>query len=168
MTDPRVGPEWIAAHLEDPTMRLIEVDVSPAAYAQGHIPGAVLWNAYSDLRQPDYTLVDDVELESLLRRSGMRNDSTLVFYGYGAHLGYWLMKSHGHADVRLMDGPRDQWSAWSEETPALEPSSYTLGPRSYPSLDDVREMIGAADTVILDVRSREEHDGELFWPSGAP
>lgn len=168
MTDPRVGPDWIAAHLGDARTRLIDVDVSPAAYAQGHIPGAVLWNAYRDLRRPDYTLVDDAELERLLRHSGVRNDSTLVFYGYGAHLGYWLMKSHGHEDVRLMDGPRDQWSDWSEETPAHEPSSYTLAPRSYPSLSDVREMIGAEDTVILDVRSREEHDGERFLPSGAP
>ena len=57
-----VDPAWIAAHLDDPLVRLIEVDVSRAAYDAGHIPGAVLWNAYVDLRSPDYTPIDQTGL----------------------------------------------------------------------------------------------------------
>ena len=175
MSGPLVDPDWIAAHLGDPTVRLVEVDVSPAAYAAGHIPGAVLWNAYVDLRRPDYTLVEDAELESLLSRTAVGGDTTLVFYGYAAHLGYWLMTSHGHADVRLMDGPRDRWIAagrsWSDATPAPEPSSYVLGERKpgiRPSRQDVEAMIGDPAHVLLDVRSQAEYEGERFWPSGAP
>ena len=52
MTKAEVDTEFIAAHLADPSVVLVEVDVSPAAYESGHIPGAVLWNAYTDLRQP--------------------------------------------------------------------------------------------------------------------
>ena len=53
-----VDVEWIAAHVGDPKVRLLEVDVSRAAYDEGHIPGAVLWNAYSDLRGQDYLPVE--------------------------------------------------------------------------------------------------------------
>ena len=84
MSDPRVGPDWIAEHLDDPAVRIVEVDVGPAAYDAGHIPGAVLWNAYGHIRRPDYTLADDDELTDLLERSGIANDTTVVFYGYAA------------------------------------------------------------------------------------
>ena len=75
-TDLMVDPEWIADHLHDPALRLVEVDVSPTAYDAGHIPGAVLWNAYSDLRRPDYSPVTSDELVSLLSRSGIGPSST--------------------------------------------------------------------------------------------
>ena len=66
-----VSADWIEAHRRDPSVRLIEVDVSPAAYEEGHIPGAVLWNAYTDLRGPDYQPVTRKELGGLLSRSGI-------------------------------------------------------------------------------------------------
>jgi len=59
--DRLVDPRWIAEHLEDPNVRLVEVDVGPAAYAAGHLPGAVPWNAYS-LRYRDYTPIGLAEL----------------------------------------------------------------------------------------------------------
>jgi len=174
LAEPLVEADWIADHLDDPTIRLVEVDVSPAAYEQGHIPGAVLWNAYTDLRHPDYTTIDTVELDHLLTRSGVTPETTIVFYGYGAHLGFWLMKAHGHNRVRLMDGPRDRWlltkRPWSLETPTPVPSRYTIG-NADPQLDLSREavqaMIGKPETVLLDVRTRAEYDGDVFWPSGA-
>ena len=104
-SDPRVDADWIAARLDDPTVRIVELDVSAAAYNSGHIPGALLWNAYSDLRHPDYSPVTHAELEALLRRSGLTRDDTVVFYGYASHLGFWLMNAYGHAQVRFMDGP---------------------------------------------------------------
>ena len=63
-----VDAEWIAARLGDPDVRLIEVDVSGVAYDEGHIPGAVLWNAYTDLRDSSYLPVGDQELRQLLSR----------------------------------------------------------------------------------------------------
>src|SRR5579864_7286722 len=123
-----VDPNWIAEHLDDASVRLIEVDVAPTTYREGHIPGALLWNIYADLRHPDYMPIDTPELERVLSRSGITRATTVVFYGYGAHLGYWLLESHGHRDVRLLDGPREQWlqagEPWSVDEPEPAPSSY--------------------------------------------
>jgi thiosulfate/3-mercaptopyruvate sulfurtransferase len=169
-----VDPAWIAEHRHDDAVRVVEIDVAPAAYDEGHIPGAVLWNIYADLRHPDYTPVDASELEQLLSRSGITPATTVVFYGYGAHLGHWLLESRGHRDVRLLDGPREQWlqagEGWSTDRPEPRPSSYALAPadaRLDVSREAVRATIGQPGTVLLDVRSEAEHTGERFWPSGA-
>lgn len=172
--DIEVGVAWVADHLDDPTVRIVEVDVSPAEYKKGHIPGAVLWDAYVDLRHPDYSLISHGELEELIRRSGIEPDTTVVFCGYGAHLGYWLLTSYGHPDARLMDGSRDQWldagHTWSTEVPTPSRSAYELGPqeRYVASEEEVRSMMGSGQGVILDVRSEAEYTGVNFWPSGAP
>lgn len=172
--DVQVDPDWVAEHLDDPAVRVVEVDVSAAAYDEGHISGAVLWNAYRDLRHPDYTPIDPDEFDAVLSRSGITPESSVVFYGYASYLGFWLMDRHGHKRIRLMDGPRERWegagNTWSTEVP--EPGS-----SSYERLDEklelvvgrreVQKMIGDGDTVILDVRAKEEFNGERFWPSGA-
>lgn len=170
-----VEPAWIAEHLDDPTVRVVEIDVNRAAYEQGHIPGAVLWNAYVDLRHADYSPIDAAELEQLLSRSGVTAETTVVVYGYGAHLGFWLLRSCGHERVRVLDGARDQWLAagygWSVEVPAPPVSPRTpaaAGSRLGSSRDAVRALVGTPGHVILDVRSRAEYDGDRFWPSGAP
>ena len=170
MDEALVGPDWIAEHLDDPAVRLVELDVSPAAYAAGHIPGAVLWNAYGDLRGPGYVPISTAELAAILSRSGLTPDHTVVFYGYGAHLGHWLLTAYGHADARLMDGPRERWldagHSWSVDTPTPEPTSYPLaGPD--PRLLVSREAVLGSDGVILDTRSEAEYVGDWFWPSGA-
>jgi thiosulfate/3-mercaptopyruvate sulfurtransferase len=169
-----VDPGWVAEHLDDATVRLVEVDVAPTAYRDGHIPGAVLWNIYKDLRDGDYAPIETAGLERLLSGSGLTRETTLVFYGYGAHLGYWLLKSHGHDDARLMDGPREQWHdaghEWSVEEPDPAATLYQLtapDPRLLLSREAVLAMLGQTGGVLLDVRSRAEYDGERFWPSGA-
>ena len=58
-SDVLVDPQWLAARLHDPAVRVVEVDVSRAAYDQWHIDQAVLWNVYADLRDADYRPVDD-------------------------------------------------------------------------------------------------------------
>ena len=83
LSDVLAEPAWLAEHLDDPDVRIVEVDVSRAAYAQGHIPGAILWNAYADLRHADYSPLDRREFEGLLSRSGLAPNATIVFYGYG-------------------------------------------------------------------------------------
>lgn len=104
-----VSPEWLEGSLNDPRVRVVEVDVSPRAFAEGHIPGAVLWNIYRDLRLPDYSLADASAVEALIARCGITPGSTVVFYGYGPALGFWLMKLYGHDDVRILDC---SWVAW--------------------------------------------------------
>jgi thiosulfate/3-mercaptopyruvate sulfurtransferase len=173
-TDLLVDPDWIADRLDDPDLRVVEVDVSPAAYDDGHIPGAVLWNAYSDLRRGDYSPVTSVELAHLLSRSGIAPSNTIVLYGYGAYLGFWLMKSIGHERVLLMDGPRERWERtgynWTRQSPQPVDAAYPVAGHDQlvvASRAHVTELIGLPDGLILDVRSRAEFDGERFWPSGA-
>jgi thiosulfate/3-mercaptopyruvate sulfurtransferase len=97
-----VDVDWIAAHRGEPGVRMVEIDVSRAAYDEGHIPGAVLWNAYSDLRDPNYKPVGLAEFGRLLTRSGITPATCVVTYGYSAPLGFWLLRAHGHEDVRML------------------------------------------------------------------
>jgi 3-mercaptopyruvate sulfurtransferase SseA len=74
LPDARVDATWIVSHIDDPSVRFVEIDVSAAAYNAGHIPGAVLCNAYTDLRHSDYRPVSAAELQDLLRKSGVTPD----------------------------------------------------------------------------------------------
>jgi thiosulfate/3-mercaptopyruvate sulfurtransferase len=168
-----VDPQWLAARLLDPQVRVVEVDVSPAAYSDWHIDGAVLWNIYSDLKDASYRLMDSAALERLVARSGISPDTTVVFYGYAAALGLWLMKLYEHPDVRILDCSRDTWRAgghpWS--TAASEPVAgrARLGredPRIRADRAAVHDAIGQPGTILVDVRSAAEYQGERFWPSG--
>ncbi|HEV2981199.1 MAG TPA: sulfurtransferase [Solirubrobacteraceae bacterium] len=169
-----IDADWIAAHLADPDVRVVEVDVSGAAYNQGHIPGAILWNAYTDLRHPDYTPIDRDELDGLLSRTGVTAETTVAFYGYAPLLAYWLLDRHGHGRIRVMNGSRERWEgaghSWSTDVPEPPLTTYERqGDKAdlIVSCDQVRKLIGAQDSVIVDVRSPEEFTGERFWPSGA-
>jgi thiosulfate/3-mercaptopyruvate sulfurtransferase len=172
--DATVDVPWIVTHVGDPRVRLVEVDVSRAAYDQGHIPGATLWDAYADLRDPAYRPVSPPELQRLLSRSGITAETTIVLYGYAAPLGFWLMKAHGHGDVRMLIGSRDQWveagERWTTEVPQPEESPYPL-PREDEDIlaprQAVEAAIGEPGQVIIDVRSKPEYTGERFWPTGA-
>jgi len=168
-----VDPEWLQARLCDPRVRVVEVDVSPAAYDNWHIDGAVLWNIYADLKDADYRLAGTAALERLVARSGIGPDSTVVFYGYAPALGLWLMKLYGHPDVRILDCSRETWRAggypWS--TAASEPAAggFVLGAedsRIRAERAAVDEAIRHPATTLIDVRSAAEYRGERFWPSG--
>jgi thiosulfate/3-mercaptopyruvate sulfurtransferase len=168
-----VGPEWLEEHLSDPALRLIEVDVSPVAYFQGHIEGAQLWNVYRDLKTTDYQLIDRSAIEDLLARCGIAADSTVVFYGYAPAMGFWLMKLYGHGDVRILDRSRGAWHdegrPWSEDTATPARTDYRLPDQDERIRADslmVRDAIDDPTVTIVDVRSVAEFRGERFWPSG--
>jgi thiosulfate/3-mercaptopyruvate sulfurtransferase len=169
-----VDAESIATHVGDPAVRLVEIDVSRAAFEKGHIPGAVLWNAYADLRDENYRPVGPAALERLLSRSGISPESTVVVYGYGAPLGFWLLRAHGHEDVRMLMGPRDQWAdaghEWTTDEPAVAEADHPpLVTRTdlLASREAVQDAIDDPAQVLLDVRAEAEYSGERFWPSGA-
>jgi len=174
--DVLVGPDWLEKHLDDPQVRLVEVDVSATAYNQGHIPGAVLWNVYSDLKDSEYRLLDAAAVEGLLIGAGIDPRSTVVCYGYAPALAFWLMKLYRHADVRVLDCSRRAWTdderPWTTDAPTPNPTTrYPLAaPNSGIRADyaTVRAAIGRRSTAIVDVRSLAEFQGERFWPSGAP
>ncbi len=171
--DVLVDAPWLAEHLHDPALRLIEIDVNATAYDRGHIEGAVLWNVYKDLKDGNYRLVDKTAIQKLIVGSGIAPDSTVVFYGYGPAMGFWLLKLYGHADARVLDCSRDTWHEsgrpWTTEVPPPATTEYRL-PGQDERLRADRTMVQTAmddpSVTILDVRSDLEFLGERFWPSG--
>jgi len=166
-------PQWLQDHLGDPDVRVVEVDVSPAAYKDGHVEGAVLWNVYSDLKDANYQLMDASALQALVARSGISPDSTVVFYGYAPALGLWLMRLYGHRDVRILNCSRDSWRAagrpWSSTASSPAAGSFHLSNQDRSIRAEsamVRDAISRPGTTLLDVRTPAEYIGERFWPSG--
>ena len=164
---------WLAAHLGDPLVCVVEVDVSPAAYNDGHIDGAVLWNVYGDLKDAGYRTAGTEALQRLVARSGISQESTVVFYGYAPALGLWLMRLYGHRDVRILDCSRDTWRAeghpWTTAASQPPPGTLLLGAEDPDIRADQATVLGAIGrpgTTLVDVRSSAEYHGERFWPSG--
>jgi 3-mercaptopyruvate sulfurtransferase SseA/pimeloyl-ACP methyl ester carboxylesterase len=168
-----VDPGWLEAHLHDPSVRVVEVDVGRAAHDEWHIDGATAWNVYADLKDADYQLITAPAVRRLFERSGITPDTTVVFYGYAPAMGLWLMKLYGHPDARILNCSRD---TWQREGRPCSGAAAEPGTTEYP-LDDpdgriradhtaVQGAIGDPGTTILDVRSWDEFRGERFWPSG--
>ena len=114
------------------------------------------------------------QLSDLLSRSGVVPGTTAVTYGYGAPLGFWLLKAFGHDDVRMLLGSRDQWSLagweWSRDVLELADGAsadLTENADVHASRGDVEAAIDDPRQVLLDVRAESEYSGERFWPSGA-
>ncbi len=173
-----VSTDWVAEHLNDPAVRLVEVDVDTAAYDQGHIPGAVSLNWKTELQdQVTRDIVDQRQLEELLGRRGIGNDTTIVLYGdnnnwFGAYA-FWLLKVYGHQDVRVMNGGRKKWvdegRALTTEVPDYPAADYRARPADLSIRtfrDDVRAVLGNAAYGLVDVRSPAEYTGELLAPPG--
>jgi len=168
-----VDPQWLEAHLHDPNVRVIELDVNAKSYDAGHIDGAVLWNIYTDLKDEQYQPIEASAFERLVRDSGIEADSTVVFYGYAPAMGLWLMTLFGHRDVRLLNCSRDAWvhdaRPWTTTPTRPASTDYRLAAEVSEiraDLDAVNVAISSHTTAIVDVRTVAEYEGERFWPSG--
>ena len=175
-----VSTEWVAAHLNDPSVRLIESNEDILLYETGHIPGAVKIDWHADLNDPtvrDY--VDRSQFEALMRRLGIQNDTTVIFYGdknnWWATYAYWVFQLFGHSNAKIMDGGRVKWNAESREMtreiPAYPASHYVAQERNDKPIralrDDVLVHI-AAGKPLVDVRSPAEFKGELLHMADYP
>lgn len=175
-----VETEWVAAHLNDPGIRLVEVDVDTSAYDRGHITGAVGWNWQRDTQD---TLIRDIPgrhaFEKLLSRSGIAADTLVLLYGdhnnWFATYAYWLLNYFGHENVRLINGGRKKWIAegrpLTQEVPEIQPVIYSLnGVRSElrARRDYVLESVDNQARALVDVRSPQEYAGELLAPENLP
>ena len=126
-TDVLVTTDWVSEHGQDPTVRVVEVDVDTSAYDQGHVPGAIGWNWSTELCD---TVVRDIippqKFEALMARSGIGNNTTVVLYGdnnnWFAAWAFWQLKVYGHDDVRIMDGGRKKWLAEGRDLVTDKPS----------------------------------------------
>lgn len=173
-----VDGDWVQQHLNDPKVRLIEVDVNTKSYDEGHIPGAVGFNWQKELQdQVVRAPVSKEQLEALLSRAGVSNDTTIVLYGdnnnWFAAWALWIFKYYGHEDVRLLDGGRVKWLTDKREittdVPSYTPTQYqTSAPnediRAY--RDQVLASLGKI--ALVDVRSPGEYSGELLAPANLP
>ena len=176
-----VDAEWVEAHLGDPNVRLLEVDVDTKAYAEGHIPGAVGLNWQKELQdQIVRSPISPAALEELLSSAGVTSETTLVLYGdnnnWFAAWALWILKYYGHKDVRLLDGGRVKWLAdgreITSEVPEYTRTSYTAQtPDTSIRVfrDEVlSELKNNSSLALVDVRSPGEFSGELLAPANLP
>jgi thiosulfate/3-mercaptopyruvate sulfurtransferase len=175
--DVLVDTEWVAQHLNDENIRIVEVDENPALYAEAHIPGAIGFDWKKDLQdQVKRDFLGPEEFGELFGSRGISNDHTIVLYGdrnnWFAAYTYWYLKYYGHDDVKLVNGPREKWISEGRETtsdvPSHPPATFTAkaGDDSIRAKRDrVLESLGNGE-VLVDVRSPQEFSGELIAMAG--
>jgi thiosulfate/3-mercaptopyruvate sulfurtransferase len=176
--DALVDAAWAQAHLSDPAVRFVEVDVDTSAYEQSHIPGAVGWNWTSQLSdgiRRDIATRED--FGRLLSESGIGPDTTIVLYGdnnnWFAAWAYWQLQLYGHRDTRILNGGRKFWLdnglPLTTEIPSHRATGYPLADPSFALRafrDDILPRLDDSGLVLVDVRSPAEYNGEVIAPPG--
>jgi thiosulfate/3-mercaptopyruvate sulfurtransferase len=175
-----VETDWLEEHLDDPSLRIIEVDEDTSAYEKGHVKGAIGWNWTTDLHAPvgrDY--VDQAGLSDLLSKAGVAPDTTVVLYGgnnnWFSAYAYWILKLRGFDDVKLVNGGRKKWELESREltqdVPSYAATGLTVTGSEKPEIRALRdEVLGKLGSKVgfVDVRSPEEYRGEKLAPDHLP
>ena len=177
--DVLVSTDWVAEHLEDDSIRIVEVDENPALYAEAHIPGAIGFDWKNDLQdQVKRDFLGPEEFGRLFGEHGISNDHTIVLYGdrnnWFAAYTYWYLKYYGHDKVLLMNGPREKWISegrpTSTDVPSYEPATFEAQPGDRDiraTRDEVRAVVdGGNGQKLVDVRSPQEFSGELIAMAG--
>jgi thiosulfate/3-mercaptopyruvate sulfurtransferase len=167
-----VSTDWVAEHLQDPGVRVIESNEDPLLYPSGHVPDSVEVDWAADLNDPvrrDY--LDRRAFDALMSRIGVRRDTTVVFYGdksnWWACYAFWVFQLFGHVNARVMDGGRLKWEQekrpLTREKPKLEPTSYAAPERDDRRIRALRDQVMhhlALHQPLVDVRSPQEFSGE--------
>ena len=167
-----VSTQWVADHLADPDVRIVESNEDVLLYETGHIPGAVKIDWVADLNDPlirDY--IDRPRFERLLRSKGISEDTTIVFYGdknnWWATYAFWVFRLFGVKNLRLMDVGRLRWADEGRELVTAVPR-YPEGNVTVKDRDDIRSRAFREQVLehvksgkrLVDVRSPEEYRGE--------
>jgi len=171
-----VSTEWLADHLSDPNLRVVESDEDVLLYETGHIPGAVKIDWHEDEQDPiRRDFVDKAGFERLAAKRGIGNDTTVVFYGdrnnWYATYTFWLFRLFGHQNLKILDGGRAKWQAegrpFTKNVPVLPTTSYTareadLSIRAF--RDEVlRDFVQApGNRRLVDVRGPAEYSGQVI------
>jgi thiosulfate/3-mercaptopyruvate sulfurtransferase len=175
--DVLVSTDWVQEHLDDDSIRIVEVDENPALYADSHIPGAIGFDWQKDLQdQVKRDFLGPEDFAVLFGSRGISNDHTIVLYGdrnnWFAAYTYWYLMYYGHDNVRLMNGPREKWigegKPTTKEVPSHSAESFQAsGPDEdiRAKRDEMLKLVGG-DTRLVDVRSPQEYSGELIAMAG--
>src|SRR5436305_6058381 len=175
--DVLVDTQWVEDHLNDDSIRIVEVDENPALYAEAHIPGAIGFDWKTDLQdQVKRDFLGPPEFGELFGSRGISNDHTVVLYGdrnnWFAAYTYWYLKYYGHDDVKLLNGPRERWICEGKPTTTDMPNHPEATFTAQPGDDSIRarrdEVLAALhdSKKLVDVRSPQEYSGELISPVG--
>jgi len=176
--DVLVTTDWVAQHVNDPNIRLIEVDVDTTQYEQGHIRGAIGWNWQTQLQDPvRRDIVSKEQMEDYLSSAGVTPATTIILYGdnnnWFAAYAFWLLNYYGHTNTKLMNGGRKKWVAENrelvKEVPAYQRTTYriqNLNPNLRATRDFVADILGKKTYALLDVRSVDEYTGRIIAPPG--
>src|SRR5436190_99477 len=175
--DVLVETDWVEQHLNDDSVRIVEVDENPALYQEAHIPGAIGFDWKKDLQdQVKRDFLGPKEFGELFGSRGISNDHTIVLYGdrnnWFAAYTYWYLKYYGHDNVRLMNGPREKWISEGRETttdvPSYEPQTFSAQDGDDAIRAKREEVLASLDksTRLVDVRSPAEYSGELIAMAG--
>ncbi len=178
--DVLVSTQWVADHLDDPNVRLVESNEDILLYDTGHIPGAVNidWHAdLNDLVVRDY--VNPEQFAALMRRNGISPDTTVVFYGdknnWWATYAFWVFQLFGHRNAKVVNGGRTKWIAegreLSKEKPSYPASQYPVPKRDDGKIRAFRDEVRAhqaAGQPLVDVRSPGEYSGQLLHMADYP
>src|SRR5947209_18215514 len=141
--DVLVETDWVEQHLDDDSVRIVEVDENPALYAEAHIPGAVGFDWKRDLQdQVKRDFLGPEAFGRLFGSRGISNDHLVVLYGdrnnWFAAYTYWYLKYYGHDNVRLMNGPREKWISEGKRTTADVPQYEATNFTAEPGNDEIR------------------------------
>jgi thiosulfate/3-mercaptopyruvate sulfurtransferase len=174
-----VTTDWVRDNLNNPKVKLAEIDVDTKQYDVGHVPGALGWNWQTQLQdQVSRDIIDAAAFERLMSESGIGPKDTVVLYGdnnnWFAAYGFWLLKYYGHEDVRLMNGGRIKWlneqdKPFTNEKPAPTKTSYKIvqtHPEVRARIAEVIQSVNAASANLVDVRSPDEFSGKVIAPPG--
>jgi len=178
--DVLVSTEWVAEHLDDPGIRLVESNEDILLYDTGHIPGAVKIDWFNELNDPvvrDY--LDGERFAQLLSGKGISRDTTVVFYGdknnWWATYAFWVFQLFGHANAKIMNGGRKKWEdegrPLTKDVPNPAPTTYPAVPRDDSKIRAFREEVLAhvqKQGTLVDVRSPGEYKGELLHMADYP
>jgi thiosulfate/3-mercaptopyruvate sulfurtransferase len=175
--DVLVDTQWVEDHLDDPSVKIVEVDENPALYAEAHIPGAIGFDWKKDLQdQVKRDFLGPEAFGELFGSHGISNDDTIVLYGdrnnWFAAYTYWYLKYYGHDNVRLVNGPREKWISEGRPTttdvPSPEATTFTAKPGDAAIRAMRDEVLAALDNgqKLVDVRSPQEYSGELIAMPG--
>jgi thiosulfate/3-mercaptopyruvate sulfurtransferase len=178
--DSLVSTDWVANHLNDPNIRLVESNEDPLLYSSGHIPGAAEVDWTRDLNDPvrrDYLQRDG--FQALAQRLGLTSETTVVFYGdknnWWATYALWVFQLFGHSKVKVMDGGRLKWGNEGRELtrdkPSFAASEYQAEDRNDTQFRAYRDQVLAhldKQGKMIDVRSPEEYDGTRLHMEAYP